>query len=66
MSIADRIYEEVRRLPEPLTQEVLDFIGYLEAKHGLSETGLEELKKAQEPAMEHTWGNSEDEVWDEW
>ena len=66
MNIADRIYEEVRRLPEPLTREVLDFIGYLEAKHGLSAGGLEDLKKAQGPVMEEIWDNPEDEDWNEW
>ena len=66
MNIADRIYQEVRRLPEPLTREVLDFIGYLEAKHGLKESGVEGLKEAQTPAMDAVWDNPEDEVWDEW
>lgn len=66
MNIAEHIYQEVRRLPEPLAHEVSDFIGYLEAKHGLTERNTEEIKKAQEQVMEKLWENSEDEVWDEW
>jgi hypothetical protein len=33
MNIADLIYHEAKTLPEPLCAEVLDFIGYLRAKH---------------------------------
>ena len=66
MNIADHIYREVRRLPEPLAQEVFDFIGYLEAKHGLLDPNTEELKDAQSQVMGKLWENPEDEVWDEW
>ena len=66
MNIAEHIYREVRRLPEPLAREVLDFIGYLEIKHGLTERSTEEVKKAQEQVMEKLWENPADEVWDEW
>ena len=38
MSVAEQIYQEAKRLPEPIAREVLDFIGYLEAKHGLVQT----------------------------
>jgi hypothetical protein len=65
MTTADRIIEEVRRLPEPLAREVLDFIGYIELKHGLKDRLTEELKQAQEPAMKHIWDNPEDEVWND-
>jgi hypothetical protein len=37
MSVAEQIYLEAKRLPEPIAREVLDFIGYLEAKHGLAQ-----------------------------
>lgn len=66
MNLADQIYQEVRRLPEPLAQEVFDFIGYLEAKHGLPSQGVEEQKEVQAPVMGKLWDNPEDEVWDEW
>lgn len=65
MNTVDKIYLEVRRLPEALAQEVLDFIGYLELKHGLRDRVAEELKPAQEEAMRHVWENPEDEVWND-
>lgn len=33
MNTADKIFEEVRVLPEVEAREVLDFVGYLKAKH---------------------------------
>ncbi len=65
MSTAEKIYQEAQRLPEGLAREVLDFIGYLEQKHGLGNAPTEQLKQAQEPAMERLWDNPEDEVWNE-
>jgi hypothetical protein len=65
MTTAEKIIQEVQRLPEPLAREVLDFIGYIEFKHGLKDQLAEELKQAQEPAMKHIWDNPEDEVWND-
>lgn len=65
MSTAEQIMREIQKLPEPLIQEVLDFIGYIELKHGLKDRLAEELKPAQTPAMKHVWDNSEDEVWND-
>jgi len=66
MNTVERIQQEVRRLPEPLAREVLDFIGYLEYRHGLhGNSGVEDLKSAQEPAMCHVWDNPDDEVWND-
>ncbi len=65
MDIAQKIYNEAQRLPEVLAREVLDFIGYIEAKHRLNAMGTDELKKAQEKVMEHIWDNTEDEVWND-
>jgi len=63
MNVVEIVCREARRLPEPLAREVLDFIGYLEAKHGLRSLGIEHLKQAQTPVMDHVWDNPEDEVW---
>ena len=63
MNIAEKICEEARRLPEQLAKEVLDFMGYIGAKHGLSET--EHFKKAQTIVMKQVWNNTEDEVWND-
>ena len=65
MSTADKIYREAQRLPEPLAQEVLDFIGFLEQKHGRERAQHDELKQAQQPAMERIWNNPDDEVWND-
>ena len=65
MSTAEQIMREIQKLPEPLVQEVLDFIGYIELKHGLKARLTEELKQAQTPAMKHVWDNTEDEVWND-
>jgi hypothetical protein len=32
MRVSDKIYQEVKKLPEPLQAEVLDFVQYLAAK----------------------------------
>ena len=32
MSVSERIYEEVKKLPEPLQAEVLDFVEHLASK----------------------------------
>ena len=34
MSTAERIYEEVKTLPEDAAREVLDFVEFLKARHG--------------------------------
>jgi hypothetical protein len=65
MTTIDKIMQEVQRLPEPLAREVLDFIGYIELKHGLTDQLSEELKEAQTPAMSHIWDNADDEVWND-
>jgi len=65
MNIAQKIYEQARQLPEPLAKEVLDFIEYIEAKHGLKDIGSEHLKETQIPVMKSVWDNTEDEVWNE-
>lgn len=64
MSTAERIFREVQELPDTLAQKVLDFVEYIELKHGFHDRSAEELKQAQEPAMRHVWDNQEDEVWD--
>ncbi len=63
MSTAEQIFKEVQKLPDALAREVLDFVEYIELKHGLRDRLTEELKQAQEPAMHHVWDNKDDEVW---
>lgn len=63
MATAQKIYEKALKLSEPLAQEILDFIGYIEIKYGLKDTWVDELIKAQEPVMDQIWSNGEDDVW---
>ncbi|MBF0349310.1 MAG: hypothetical protein HQL81_16710 [Magnetococcales bacterium] len=65
-NLAEKIQEKIVRLPEPLVQEVLAFIGHLEHRHGLwAEYGEGCLMVAQEDVMRHIWDNAEDEVWND-
>ena len=61
MALAEKAYEEIKKLPEPLIQEVLDFIEFLEVKQGKSM----DIIKAQGKSLSHIWDNEEDEVWNE-
>jgi hypothetical protein len=63
MAIADRIYEQVKTLPEDLAQEVLDFIQFLEDRRGNKEKA--DLIGAQQGAMDKLWSNREDEIWND-
>lgn len=64
-TIAEKIYEKALKLPEPLAKEILDFIGYIEMKHGMRNKGTDELKKAQLPVMDRIWSSSEEDVWND-
>jgi hypothetical protein len=65
MTAVDKVIRELARLPEPLVNEVLDFIAYLEIKHGLKDIGAEQLSAAQLPAMKQLWDNPEDDAWND-
>ncbi|MCC7017104.1 MAG: DUF2281 domain-containing protein [Rhodospirillales bacterium] len=62
MTIADLVYEQAKRLPEPLAREVLDFIGYLREKQERAE--WRDPGNAQATGLEAVWDNAEDRVWD--
>ena len=64
MNIAEKIYKESSKLPDHLAKEVLDFIEFIEKKHGLQDRELQNLKEAQLPVMENIWDNESDGVWD--
>ena len=63
MTAVERVLKELSKLPEPLIPEVLEFISYLEIKHGLKDEAAEDLKLAQGAAMSHVWNNAEDDAW---
>jgi hypothetical protein len=64
MSIAERIYEVAKPLPEPLALEVLHFIEYLSSKNS-DRAEITDLTRAQETVMKHVWDNQDDEVWND-
>jgi len=47
MSVSERIYEEVKRLPEPLQAEVLDFVQHLTSKEELDIAAENEFALAE-------------------
>jgi hypothetical protein len=65
MTAVDRVIKELSKLPEPLVNEVLDFIAFLELRHGLKDASAEQLKSAQLPAMHKLWDNPDDESWND-
>ncbi|MGD9852154.1 MAG: DUF2281 domain-containing protein [Nitrospirales bacterium] len=61
----EQIMRDIQKLPEPLVREVLDFIAYIELKHGLKNRLANEFKFHQTWEMEPVWDNSEDEIWND-
>ncbi len=64
MNMVEKVFEEVRSLPEFELREVLDFVGFLKARHGLSRTqpandaavvGDEEADWAEFEKLAGTW-----------
>ncbi len=64
MSIAERIYEIAKPLPDALALEALHFLEYLSSKNA-ERTELSDLTRAQEIVMKHVWDNQDDEVWND-
>ncbi len=64
MTIAEKIYQVAKPLPEPLALEALHFIEYLSNK-AADRAEITDLSNAQEIVMKHVWGNQDDEVWND-
>jgi hypothetical protein len=62
MTIAELIYEQVKKLPDQAAREVLDFVGYIRERGDRGE--WRDLMNAQSASLAPVWENSEDEVWD--
>lgn len=60
MTLADKVYQTVEPLPEPLIQEVLDFASFLQ--HREETLTWKNLMQAQGTSLAD-WDNAEDEVW---
>lgn len=63
MTIAELIFEEVRKLPEQAAREVLDFVGYIRERGQSAE--WRDLMNAQSASLAPVWENTEDEVWND-
>jgi hypothetical protein len=64
MTIAEKIYEVAKPLPESLALEVLHFIEYL-SRRNADRVEITDLARAQETVMNHVWDNRDDEVWND-
>ena len=53
MNLAEVIYQHSLSLPEPAAREVLDFIEFLEQRHGQPSIQLEEDEGKRREALEH-------------
>jgi hypothetical protein len=62
MTIAELIYEQVKKLPDQAAREVLDFVGYL--RNQGERTDWRDLMSAQSASLVKVWDSSEDQVWD--
>jgi hypothetical protein len=51
----------VKKLPDPLAREVLDFVGYLRERGDSAE--WRDLMKAQSGSLAPVWDNAEDTIW---
>ena len=62
MNLAERVYQAIQPLPEPMMQEVLDFALFLRQREERSE--WQNLMLAQISSLAD-WDNTEDEVWND-
>ncbi len=53
MTLAEVIYQHSLSLPESAAREALDFIEFLEQRHGQPKTQLEEDREKRREALEH-------------
>lgn len=63
MNTAEKIFEQVKALPEPMAREVLDFVGYLKEKQ--EQGRIRDLLEAQIGSMKEIWDNEADEAWND-
>ena len=63
MTFADRIYEQVKELPEPLAREVFTFVENLRRRQ--TDADARDLMIAQAASLAPVWDNADDKVWDD-
>ena len=63
MTIAELIYEQVKKLPDQVAREVLDFVGYIRERGERRE--WRDLMEAQSASLADVWDNVEDQIWND-
>ncbi len=61
MTIAELIFEQVKKLPDQAAREVLDFISYVRERNERAD--WRDMMDAQSLSLASVWDNSEDQVW---
>jgi len=67
MTVAEQIKERIKRLPEPMQAEVLDFVEFLEKKRNLKdeEISLTKMTTSINSELQKVWDNEKDAAYDE-
>jgi hypothetical protein len=67
MSTAEKIEERIKKLPEPMQAEVLDFVEFLEKKRDLKGEGktLKRMTTSISSRFQKVWDNEKDAAYDE-
>jgi hypothetical protein len=63
MTIAELIFEQVKKLPDQAAREVLDFVGFIRERGERAD--WRDLMSAQAASLAPVWDNAEDKVWDD-
>ncbi len=64
MTMAEKVYHELKILPEPLQAEVLEFVGLLRSKleKRSESSGALQTMLATEAVLRRDWGNPEEDA----
>ncbi|WP_041566668.1 DUF2281 domain-containing protein [Nostoc punctiforme] len=60
MTIKEQITQELEKLPEPLLQEILDFVQFLQTKH--QQHNILEITLMSESSLQKDWLKPEEEA----
>jgi hypothetical protein len=60
MTIKEQITQELEKLPEPLLQEILDFVQFLQTKH--QQHNILEITIMSESSLQKDWLKPEEEA----
>ena len=60
MTIKEQITQELEKMPEPLLQEILDFVQFLQTKH--EQRNMLEITIMSESSLQKDWLKPEEEA----